>query len=139
MFFIIYQLTTSCKSSEIRSTTITHWRNSISRGPKPSWSYWKTVSEARTFRRTPSYSNRNMEWLWEVSYPRSLATLTLEILKCWLLARSNKSGRLWLRYVYEKFVVWPHGTDRLQNFFRNLSTLRSSIKFTMEIEANKYN
>jgi hypothetical protein len=42
---------------------------------------------------------------------------------------------LWLRYVDDTFVIWPHGVDGLQNFLTHLNNLRSSIQFTMEIES----
>jgi hypothetical protein len=44
---------------------------------------------------------------------------------------------LWLRYVDDKFVVWPHGPERLQNLFSHLSSLRPSIQFTMEIKSDR--
>jgi hypothetical protein len=40
-----------------------------------------------------------------------------------------------LRYVDDTFVVWPHGPARSQQFL-HLNNLRTTIKFTMEIEAN---
>ncbi|PNF42699.1 hypothetical protein B7P43_G14177 [Cryptotermes secundus] len=43
---------------------------------------------------------------------------------------------LWLRYVDDTFVVWPHGPERLQTFFDHLNSLRPSICFTMETESN---
>jgi hypothetical protein len=43
---------------------------------------------------------------------------------------------LWLRYVGDTFVVWPHGPERLQNFFDHLNSLRPSIRFTMETESD---
>jgi hypothetical protein len=43
---------------------------------------------------------------------------------------------LWFRYVDDTFVVWPHGLDRLQNFFNHLNSLRTSIHFTMEIKSD---
>jgi hypothetical protein len=43
---------------------------------------------------------------------------------------------LWLRYVDGTFVVWPHGPGQLHNFLGHLSSLRSSIRFTMETESN---
>jgi hypothetical protein len=39
-----------------------------------------------------------------------------------------------LRYVGDIFVVWPHGQERLQNFFNLLNSLRPSIQFAMKIE-----
>jgi hypothetical protein len=43
---------------------------------------------------------------------------------------------LWLRYVEDTFVVWPHGPERLQNFLSHLNSLRPSIQFTMETESD---
>ncbi|XP_023718596.1 uncharacterized protein LOC111870496 [Cryptotermes secundus] len=43
---------------------------------------------------------------------------------------------VWLRYVDDTFVVWPHGSERLQTFFDHLNSLRPSICFTMETESN---
>jgi hypothetical protein len=41
---------------------------------------------------------------------------------------------LWLFYVDDTFVVWPHGPEQLQNFLSHLKCLRPSIQFTVEIE-----
>jgi hypothetical protein len=43
---------------------------------------------------------------------------------------------LWFRYVDDTFVVRPHGPEWLQDFLRDLNSLRPSIQFTMEIESN---
>jgi hypothetical protein len=40
---------------------------------------------------------------------------------------------LWLRYIDITFVVWSHGPGRLQNFLSHPNTLKSSIKWMMEI------
>jgi predicted GIY-YIG superfamily endonuclease len=42
---------------------------------------------------------------------------------------------LWLRYVDDTFVIWPHGTERIQNFLTHLNSLRPTIQFTMEMES----
>jgi hypothetical protein len=42
----------------------------------------------------------------------------------------------WLRYVDDTFVVWPHGPAKLQEFLHHLNSVRATIKFTMEVEAN---
>jgi hypothetical protein len=34
----------------------------------------------------------------------------------------------------DTFVIWPHGPDRLQNFFIHLNSLRSSTQFSVEVE-----
>jgi hypothetical protein len=41
----------------------------------------------------------------------------------------------WLRYIDDTFIVWPHGPARLQKFFDHINSVRSTIKFTMEIES----
>jgi hypothetical protein len=51
------------------------------------------------------------------------------------LRTSAHRPTLWLRYVDDTFVIWPHGPDRLQEFFCNINGIRPNIKFTMEIEA----
>jgi hypothetical protein len=43
---------------------------------------------------------------------------------------------LWLQYVDDTFVVWPHGPERLQDFLSQLNSLRPSIQFTVEIESD---
>jgi hypothetical protein len=43
---------------------------------------------------------------------------------------------LWLRYVDDTFVVWPHGPERLQTFLSHLSSVRSSMQFTVEIKSD---
>jgi hypothetical protein len=50
------------------------------------------------------------------------------------LDSEQQKPSLWLRYVDDTFVIWPHGADRLQNFLTHFNNLRSSIHFTMEIE-----
>ena len=43
---------------------------------------------------------------------------------------------LWVRYVDNTFVIWPHGPDKLENFHSHLNSLRKSIQFTIEREQN---
>jgi hypothetical protein len=43
---------------------------------------------------------------------------------------------LWLQYVDDEFVVWPHGQKGLHYFLSHLNNLRPSIQFTTEIESN---
>ena len=42
--------------------------------------------------------------------------------------------RLWLRYVDDTFVVWPHGQEKLDSFHKHLNTQHRNIKFTVEHE-----
>jgi hypothetical protein len=43
---------------------------------------------------------------------------------------------LWLYYVHDTFVIWPHDAEGLKNFLSHLSSLRLSIQFTMDIESD---
>jgi hypothetical protein len=42
---------------------------------------------------------------------------------------------LWLWYVNDTFVASPHHPEGLQYFLSHLSSLRSSIQFTMEVDS----
>jgi hypothetical protein len=44
---------------------------------------------------------------------------------------------VWLRYVDDTCVAWPHGPSKLQNFLSHLSSLRPFIQFSMEIRARQ--
>jgi hypothetical protein len=52
------------------------------------------------------------------------------------LDSAQHKSSLWLRYVHDKFVVWPHVPERLQEFLSHLNSLRPSIQFTMDIESD---
>ncbi|CAM1298513.1 Uncharacterised protein r2_g809 [Pycnogonum litorale] len=45
--------------------------------------------------------------------------------------------KVWLKYVDDTFVIWPHGKDKLKEFLNYLNSIEDYIKFTMELEANK--
>jgi hypothetical protein len=47
----------------------------------------------------------------------------------------NKPAK-WFKYVNNTFVVWPYGPGRLQRFLHHLNSIRPTIRFTMEVEAN---
>jgi hypothetical protein len=42
----------------------------------------------------------------------------------------------WLRYVDDIFVVWRHGTARLQQLLHHFNSVIPFIKFTLEVQAN---
>jgi hypothetical protein len=60
-----------------------------------------------------------------------LATSTWCVLRYWLCKLS-----MWLRYVDDLFVVWPHGPEQLQNFLSYLNSLRPVSQFHVEIEGD---
>lgn len=39
---------------------------------------------------------------------------------------------LWLRFIDDIFMLWPHGVGELETFRTHLNTVHPSIKFTME-------
>ena len=52
------------------------------------------------------------------------------------LNNANRKPKLWLRYVRDIFVVWPHGKDELQAFLEYINSIYSRIQFTLELEQN---
>ncbi|GJQ71095.1 hypothetical protein Trydic_g1001 [Trypoxylus dichotomus] len=44
--------------------------------------------------------------------------------------------KMWLRYVDDTFVIWPHGEEEINGFLQHLNGLEESIKFTMEVEVD---
>jgi hypothetical protein len=59
----------------------------------------------------------------------------MEYLEELALDSAQYKPSLWLRYVDDTFVDWPHGPEQLQNFLNHLNSLRPSIQFPMEIES----
>jgi hypothetical protein len=51
------------------------------------------------------------------------------------LDSAQRKPELWLWYVDDTFVVWPHGPELLQNFLIWFCSLRPSIQFTMEVDS----
>ena len=45
---------------------------------------------------------------------------------------------LWLRYVDDTYVIWPHGPDKLKVFHSHLNCLRKSVQFTMKKEQDNH-
>jgi hypothetical protein len=52
-------------------------------------------------------------------------------------AKENLS--LWLRYVDDTFVIWPHDSNGIEIFLIHLNNLSPAIQFTMEIESDGTN
>ncbi|XP_046391554.1 uncharacterized protein LOC124159689 [Ischnura elegans] len=65
-----------------------------------------------------------------------IANLFMEKLEEKALRTYEKPPKMFLRYVDDTSVVWPHGKSELNNFLRHLNIQNSSIKFTMEIDEN---
>ena len=41
---------------------------------------------------------------------------------------------MWVRYVDDTFVIWPHGEAELESFHNHINNQHSNIKFTKEVE-----
>ena len=52
-----------------------------------------------------------------------------------LLSAPHKP-RLWLRYVDDTFVIWPHDESKLDSWLESLNNISPSIRLTMEKEVN---
>ncbi|XP_038066443.1 uncharacterized protein LOC119736498 [Patiria miniata] len=63
-----------------------------------------------------------------------LADVFMEEFESFSLLTADLRPSLWLRYVDDTFVVWPHGPDTLQDFLQYLNKQHTSISFTMEQE-----
>ena len=50
------------------------------------------------------------------------------------LVTADREPKLWLRYVDDTFIIWPHGRTQLVTFLDHLNGLSEKIQFTMEIE-----
>ncbi|KAG5886104.1 hypothetical protein JTB14_031703 [Gonioctena quinquepunctata] len=64
----------------------------------------------------------------------AIANLFMEIVKTKALTTSSLKPKLWLRYVDDILVIWPHGHQKLLTFFNHLNEIHTQIKFTMEAE-----
>jgi hypothetical protein len=65
-----------------------------------------------------------------------IANLFMEWFEKKALDTCAKKPTLWLRYVDDTFVIWPHGKEELQKFLQHLNSLHQAIQFTIEIENN---
>ena len=43
--------------------------------------------------------------------------------------------KLWIRYVDDTFIIWPHNRINLGLFLKHVNSVRDQIQFTMEKES----
>jgi hypothetical protein len=55
------------------------------------------------------------------------------------LGTAEQKPSLWLRYVDDTRVIWPHGMDSLKKFCNHVTNLIPAMKFIMEIEIGSAN
>ena len=63
-----------------------------------------------------------------------IANLFIENLEELAMHSAPLKPSLWLRYVDNTFVIWPHGEQNLQSFHAYLNQLSTNIQFTIEEE-----
>ena len=63
-----------------------------------------------------------------------ITNLYMEHLEENALQTAPLSPRLWLHYVDDTFVLWPHGQDELQRFHEHLNGQHLNINITLEQE-----
>ena len=64
-----------------------------------------------------------------------VANLYMEAFEERALSSSTLTPKLWLRYIDDTFVVWPHGLSSLEEFHSHLNKQHPSIQFTREEES----
>lgn len=63
-----------------------------------------------------------------------LANIFMEDFEKEVLKTTTLKPRLWLRYVDDTFVLWPHRLEDIEVFHQHLNKRNKSIKFTIEHE-----
>ena len=66
-----------------------------------------------------------------------IANLFMEALESKALELSPLRPKMWIRYVDDTFVLWPHSEEELDNFHDLLNSITPSIQFTCEKEKDK--
>lgn len=64
-----------------------------------------------------------------------IANIYMEHFELVALDSAPLRPKLWLRYVDDTFVIWPHNQTNLAHFLEHLNSIRESIQFTMEQES----
>ena len=63
-----------------------------------------------------------------------VANLFMEAFESRALEQAPLLPSMWVRYVDDTFVIWPHTDEELETFHANLNTIHPSIQFTYEKE-----
>ena len=63
---------------------------------------------------------------------RSHPNLFMESLEQQALSTCELKPKIWLRYVDDTFVLWPHGDEALERFHNHINHQHPSIEFTRD-------
>lgn len=108
---------------------------SLSCRSKPSWSCWSFSWETH-FQVDDNIFQQKHGMAKVNSLSHTISNILMEHFEKLTLDSPQYKPSLWLQYVDDTFVVWPHGLKQLQNFLSQLNSLRPSIQFIMEIESD---
>ena len=64
-----------------------------------------------------------------------VANLYMEAFETKALELAPLQPKMWIRYVDDTFVLWPHGEEELSAFHNHLNSINHSIQFTCEKES----
>ena len=65
-----------------------------------------------------------------------IANIFMEHFETQAIQSAHLQSSLWLCYVDNTFVIWPHNREELNKFLQHINQQLQSIKFTMEVEQN---
>ena len=65
-----------------------------------------------------------------------MANLYMEAFENKALATGPAQSSLWVRFVDDTFVLWPHELDTLEEFHAHLNQIHPNIQFTKEMESD---
>lgn len=65
-----------------------------------------------------------------------VANLYMESLEKRALETTAVKPTIWRRYVDDTFVLWPHGSEKLEQFHKHLNSQHPQIQFTKEVEGD---
>jgi hypothetical protein len=54
------------------------------------------------------------------------------------LVQAIHKPQYWFHYVDDTFVIWPHGSDKMEKFLNHLNGLHRNIQFTIQIEGDSH-
>jgi hypothetical protein len=79
--------------------------------------------------------DRSLRFYFHSSLSPIVSNIYMEHFEQLAVDSAQDKSSLWLRYVDDTFVIWPHGAEGIQNFLNHLNSLRPAIQFTMETES----
>ena len=66
-----------------------------------------------------------------------IANIYMEDFEKKVLESAPLKPRCWYRYVDDTFVIWQHGSEKLNEFLQHLNSVHECIQFTMELESDE--